>query len=56
MGTKNLMKDYFKYYQWSPVEFFYAGDIDTLTSKHAGYMSCNVSSPDWRPIFGHNVL
>ncbi len=55
MGTKNLMKDYFKFYQWNPVEFFYAGDIDTLTSKHAGYMSCNVSSPDWRPIFGHEV-
>lgn len=55
MVNSGLMKKYLKFYEWNPVEFFYAGEMDTITSKHAGYMSCNVSSPDWRFIFGHNI-
>jgi len=55
MVKSNQMKDYLKFYEWNPVEFFYAGDMDTLTSKHAGYMSVNVGSADWRWIYGHNV-
>ena len=55
MINSKLMKEYLAFYEWNPVEFFYAGEFDTLTSKHAGYMSCNVSAVDWRFIYGHNV-
>lgn len=55
MVNSGLMKKYLKFYEWNPVEFFYAGEMDTITSKHAGYMSCNVSSPEWRFCYGHNI-
>ena len=55
MVNSGLMKKFLKFYEWNPVEFFYAGEIDTLTSKHAGYMSCNVSTPSWEFVFGHNI-
>jgi hypothetical protein len=55
MVNSGLMKKYLKFYEWNPVEFFYAGDIDSLTSKHVGYMSNNVSTPAWNWIYGHNI-
>lgn len=55
MINSSRMKDYLKFYDWNPVEFFFAGEFDNLTSKHAGYMSCNVSSPAWDWIYGHSV-
>lgn len=55
MVNSGLMKKFLKFYNWKDVEFFFAGEIDTITSKHAGYMSCNVSAADWRFIYGHNI-
>ncbi len=55
MVNSKLMKKFLKFYDWKPVEFFFAGEIDTITSKHAGYMSCNVSAADWRWCYGHNI-
>jgi len=55
MINSKLMKEYLSFYEWNPVEFFYAGEFDTLTSKHAGYCSVNVSAVDWRFVFGHAV-
>jgi hypothetical protein len=55
MVNSGLMKKFLKFYEWNPVEFFYAGEMDTITSKHAGYMSVNVSAADWRWIYGHNI-
>lgn len=55
MINSKLMKEYLSFYEWNPVEFFYAGEFDTLTSKHAGYCSINVSAVDWRFVFGHAV-
>jgi len=55
MVNSGLMKKYLKFYDWKNVEFFYAGEIDTITSKHAGYMSCNVSSAQWNWCYGHNI-
>lgn len=55
MVNSGLMKKYLKFYDWKNVEFFYAGEIDTITSKHAGYMSCNVSSAQWNWIYGMNI-
>lgn len=55
--TLNLMrfKEDASFYEWNPLEFFFAGEIDTLVSKHAGYMSNNFSVVDWMGIYGHNV-
>lgn len=55
MINSKLMKEYLRLYNWNPVEFYYAGEMDTLVSKHAGYMSMNVSAVDWRFIYGHAV-
>lgn len=55
MINSELMKEYLSFYEWNPVEFFYAGEFDTLTSKHASYMSCNVSAVSWEWIYGQNV-
>jgi len=55
MINSKRMKEYLGWYEWNPVEFFYAGEFDTLTSKHAGYMSVNVSAVDWRWVYGHEV-
>lgn len=55
MLNSKRMRDFLSFYEWNPTEFFYAGEFDTLTSKHAGYMSINVSAVDWRFVFGHNV-
>lgn len=55
MINSKLMKEYLSFYEWNPTEFFYAGEFDTLTSKHAGYCSVNVSAVDWRFLYGHAV-
>lgn len=55
MINSKLMEEYLSIYEWNPVEFFFAGEFDTLTSKHAGYMSINVSAVDWRFVYGQNV-
>ena len=55
MINQKKMKEELSWYEWNPVEFFYAGEFDTLVSKHAGYMSVNVSAVDWRWLFGHAV-
>lgn len=49
------MKRYLKFRQWEPVQFFRAGEFDTITQKFAGYMSNGVSSVDWRFVYGHSV-
>lgn len=55
MLNLKMFKRHAKFYEWNPVEFFFAGETDTLVSKHVGYMSNNVSVVDWRGIYGHNV-
>lgn len=55
MCNSKKMKRELSWYDWNPTEFFYAGEMDTLTSKHAAYMSCNVSAVDWTWVFGHEV-
>ena len=55
MINSKLMEEYLSFYEWNPVEFFFAGEFDTLTSKHAGYFSANVSAVDWRFVYGNNV-
>jgi len=53
--NEKMMREYMKFLEWNPVEFFYAGEMDTITSKHAGYMSNNVSCADWRWGYGHKA-
>jgi len=55
MLNSKLMKKYLRFYEWNPTEFFFAGETDTLVSKHVGYMSVNVSAVDWRFVYGHAV-
>lgn len=55
MLNSKLTKKYLRFYEWNPVEFFFAGETDTLVSKHVGYMSINVSAVDWRFVYGHAV-
>ncbi len=55
MLNSKRMKEWLRWYEWNPVEFFFAGEFDTLTSKHAGYMSVNVSAVDWRFGYGNQV-
>jgi hypothetical protein len=55
MLNSKRMKELLRYYEWNPVEFFFAGEVDTLVSKHVGYMSSNVSAVDWRFVYGHAV-
>ena len=50
-----VMKELLGFYEWNPTEFFYAGEMDTLVTKHVGYMSCNASAADWRFLYGHSV-
>lgn len=54
-AKKSAMKENLSFYNWNDTEFMYSGEADTLTSKHAGYMSCNVSAVDWRFLYGHAV-
>ena len=49
------VKEYLSFYEWNPTEFLYAGEVDTLVTKHVGYSSKNVSIVDWRPVYGHQV-
>ena len=53
--NSKMMKKYMSFYEWNPTEFFYAGEMDTITSKHAGYMDVNVSTPEWRWVYGSAV-
>ena len=48
------MKRFLKFYEWNTTEFFFAGEVDTLVTKHVGYRSFNVSAADWRWVFGQN--
>ena len=48
------MKRFLKFYEWNPTEFFFAGEVDTLVTKHVGFRSFNVSAVDWRWLFGDN--
>jgi hypothetical protein len=52
---EELMKMVLKFRVWEPVQFFRAGEFDTLVQKFAGYMSNGVSTFEWRWIYGHNV-
>ena len=53
--NQKQMKRYLKFYEWNPVEFFYAGEVDTLVTKHVGYMSINASAANWPFVYGHAV-
>jgi len=55
MLDSKLMKKYNKYRHWEGTSFFKSGEFDTITQKYAGYKSCNVSSVEWRYVFGQNV-
>lgn len=55
MINTRQMKRFLKFYEWNPTEFFHAGEVDSLVSKHVGYMSVNVSAVDWRFGYGHEV-
>lgn len=55
MLNLSRFKEDASFYEWNPVEFFHAGEADTLVSKHVGYMSNNVSVVDWMGAFGHEV-
>ena len=55
MINQRQMKRFLGFHEWNPVEFFNAGEFDTLVTKHVGYMSVNVSTPDWRWSFGQEV-
>lgn len=46
-------KDESGFYVWNDTEFFFAGEVDTLVSKHVGYSSKNAAATDWRGIYGH---
>lgn len=53
--VSRVMKELLAFYEWNPTEFFYAGEMDSLVTKHVGYMSVNASAADWRFLYGHNV-
>jgi hypothetical protein len=52
--SSKLMKIYLGLYEWDPVQFMSSGEFDTITTKHAGYMSIAPSATDWGWIYGHN--
>lgn len=52
---EDLMKTVLKYRVWEPTQFFRSGEFDTLVQKYAGYMSCAVSTVEWRFIYGQNA-
>ena len=55
MLNSRLTDEYLHFLEWNPTEFFYAGEMDTLVSKHAAYMSINTSAVEWRFAYGHLV-
>ena len=55
MLNQSRVKEDISFYEWNQVEFFFAGEVDTLVSKHVGYMSNNVAAVDWMGAFGQNV-
>lgn len=52
MLNSDIMKQQLVFREWEPVQFFRSGEFDTLVSKYAGYTSFEVSSVEWRWIFG----
>ena len=55
MIDSKLMKKVLKFRSWEPTQFFKSGEFDTITQKFAGYMSCAVSTVEWRWVYGHNA-
>jgi len=55
MANSKQLKRFWRWYDWNPVEFFFAGEVDTMVTKHVGYMSVNTAVVDWRGIYGHSV-
>lgn len=52
---EELMKQVLNFRWWERRQFFRSGEFDTLIQKYAGYMSCAVSTVEWRFIYGHNA-
>ena len=55
MVNSAMMKQKLIWREWEPTSFFRTGEFDTLTLKMAGYTSFEISSPDWRWVYGNNV-
>lgn len=53
MVNSKMMKERLIFREWEPVQFFRSGEFDTLVLKLAGYMSCAVSTVEWRWVFGN---
>ena len=49
-----LLRRNAEFIEYNPIEFFFAGEFDTINSKHACYMSCATSVDDWKGIYGQN--
>ena len=50
--NSDIMKQQLVFREWEPVQFFRSGEFDTLVSKYAGYTSFEVSSVEWRWVYG----
>ncbi len=53
IANSDMMKEQLVYREWEPTQFFRSGEFDTLVLKMAGYMSCAVSSVEWRYLYGN---
>lgn len=55
MCNSSMMRQKLVFREWEPTQFFRSGEFDTLVSKFAGYTSFEVSSVEWRWVYGHNL-
>lgn len=55
MLNSAMMKKKLVWREWEPVQFFRTGEFDTLVLKMAGYCSFEVSTVEWRWIYGNEV-
>lgn len=55
MVNSRRMKEQLIFREWEPVQFFRSGEFDTLVLKLAGYMSCAISTVEWRWVYGNFV-
>ena len=53
MLNSKMMKQKLIWREWEPVQFFRTGEFDTMVLKMAGYASFEVSTVEWRWIYGN---
>lgn len=55
LANSSMMKQKLIFREWEPTQFFRSGEFDTLVSKYAGYTSLEVSTVEWRWVYGSSL-